>query len=221
MHMEERVFTGGHFPSPEEIRIWQRKRRLSRIGGFCFYAVLIAAVLAVYFFYSATGAAPRTLFGYGVFRVLTSSMQGEIPQGSFVIIKQVEANMLAVGDNITFLKEGNTTVTHKIIALYKHYGAEGQPAFQTQGVENSFPDEEIVLAANVIGKVVFHSATLGNAVNFMRDYAPFILVFAVLISGLISALYIFCKSPPQAGKAPRQKSRLKRGINANHNKTGG
>jgi signal peptidase I len=162
--------------------------------GVLFYSFLIFIVIAALLFNSGANGLPRTFMGYSCMKVLTRSMQSEIPQGSLVITQAVDAESLAVGDNITFIEKNNTTTTHKIVAIDRNYSEDGLPAFKTQGVENQGPDEEMVIAQNVIGKVIFQSTAMGNVLNFVKEYMVFIVALCVLTIGLIVAIKVFFAS---------------------------
>jgi len=94
-------------------------------------------------------------------------MQSEIPRGSFVLIRETDPNRIEVGDDITFMMNATTTVTHRVIGIYENYNDSGERGFQTRGVDNRFVDEDIVQANNVIGRVQFHIPLLGAALSFV------------------------------------------------------
>ena len=116
-------------------------------------------------------------------------MQSEIPKGSLVINRSVEPDTLQVGDDITYLANSTTTVTHRIIDIVGSYEDTGQPAFQTQGIENPEPDEALVPAGNVVGKVIWHSEILGNIAETITDNFPVIIFFTAVIVILVNVLW--------------------------------
>ena len=60
---------------------------------------------------------------------------------------------------------------------------------------NAQPDKQPVPAVNVVGKVVFHSETLGLAASFIRSYWPLLLLVLAVGLALIHVLgRIFKKS---------------------------
>ena len=155
------------------------------IGEIIFYGLLLLLVIVTLFIRTTGDGAPRSFAGYSGMLVLTESMQSEIPKGSLVIAKQVDAETLQIGDDITYMANQTTTVTHRIIGIIEDYEDTGQRAFETQGVMNAQPDGQLVPAANVVGKVVFHSEALGQIAQFLSDYWP-----VVLLAGLIAFILL-------------------------------
>jgi sortase B len=169
----------------------------SHIISLIFYPLLVLAVVAVLMLNSNSVGAPRILFGYAVLRVTTGSMEREIPQGSLILIKRVPPESLLVGDNITFLERDLSTTTHQIVEIYEDY-ADGYRGFRTQGVENLLTDPEIVIAPNVVGKVVGQTTLfvgiivwLADIWDFLLAYPVFLVLFPLLIGGLIISLKVF------------------------------
>mgnify|MGYP002551805095 CR=1 FL=1 len=162
----------------------RKSKGLKIAGSVAFYSTLVLLVIASLFIRTTGSGAPRSLAGFTGMVVLTESMQSEIPKGSLVIIKQVNPNTLQIGNDITYLANQTTTVTHRIVGIIEQYEDTGQRAFQTQGVMNAQPDKLPVPAANVVGKVIFHSELLGQAASFIGAYWPFLLFVLVVAIGL-------------------------------------
>ena len=162
----------------------------SRASGALFYIALIVVVTVLFLRFGGSDAAPRSVMGFAAMNVLSASMQDEIPKGSLVIVKEVDPQTLRIGDDITYLKNANTTVTHRIVGITENYAGTGERGFTTQGVMNANPDGQIVFVKNVVGKVVFHNLALGQATGFVRKFALYIVVFTVLIAGLAAALRV-------------------------------
>ena len=178
-------------PSPPKKAPRKKSRSRISITGSLFCTVLLLLVVAVYFL--ATGdptRPPRDIMGFSVMTVLTRSMQDEIPQNSLIVTRRVDPETIAIGDDITFLTPNNTTVTHRVIGIYPSFSNTGRPAFETQGVMNTNPDPEPVLAANLVGRVIFHNLTLGNTVLFIRDNVIIVAFFTLLAIGLILLLRV-------------------------------
>ena len=189
-------------PAPQEMpRQAKAKRAISRITGVCFYAVLLAAIAAA-FFIGGGGGAPRSLMGYSVMMVLTDSMHSEIPRGSIVAIKRVDPAELQVGDDITYIREDNSTVTHRVIGITENYAGSGLRGFQTQGVDNRSPDPDIVYANNIAGKVEWHGAFIGQAAAFLRAN----WIFTVILAGIVLALTVTLRIFFSADKKPRKEA---------------
>lgn len=167
-----------------------KKKRHRVLSDLLFYVVLAAFVLGVFLIRGAGDGAPVTFMGFSAMRVLTASMGEEIPQGSLIITRHLDPTELKIGDDITYLAGKDTTITHRIIEITEHYGDTGERAFVTQGVANPEPDSLYVLAANVVGKVIFHNLALGKALYFIREHWVWLLIFLGLLLGLYESLRI-------------------------------
>jgi signal peptidase I len=169
----------------------QKQGWIPRLFGILFYVTLAFILVMLFVLFGDSTGAPRSLGGFSMMRVLTPSMQNVIPKDSLIITQEVNPQTLEVGDDITFLRdENNTTVTHRIVEIRENYVSSGKRGFQTQGTMNSGPDKDIVSADNVIGKVIFHNLTLGQAMGFIKEYALWIGLFSALLIGLFVALRV-------------------------------
>ena len=112
------------------------------------------------------------------------------------------------GSPLELLTNETTTVTHRIIGITEKYGDTGQRAFQTQGVMNASPDSQLVPAANVVGKVVFHSLTAGKIAAFLESYWPLLLFFIIVIAVLIRVLkHIYRKDGGRTDKENQKRGK--------------
>ncbi len=152
----------------------RRRSRLKTVMGNALFFLALALTLVMALFIRATrGGAPTTIAGYSGMLVLTESMQDAIPKGSFVLVKHVEPEELQIGDDVTFMVNPTTSVTHRIVDIRPQ--ADGIPIVQTKGVNNSNPDAPIAVD-NIVGKVVYHSLFLGLLANGIGENWP-LLVF--------------------------------------------
>ena len=161
------------------------KKRGSAMGSILYYGVLLLMLFCV-FLYSQSNS-HRDFFGFSYYNILTSSMQSTIPQGSFILVRNVPGSELEIGDDITFFMDANTLVTHRIIDIYPDYENSGQYGFQTKGTDNTSPDANITYEGNVVGKVMFHIPMLG----FMLEWASNNVVMVVIGFVLIMLLVFF------------------------------
>ena len=167
----------------------------SRISGILFYTTLALIVLGVFFFASGPGeaGAPRNFLGYSGMTVLTRSMQSEIPEDSLVITRRVDPNTLRVGDDITFFLDESTVVTHRIVTIYHDHEGSGERAFQTQGIENSIPDHQLVIPDNIIGRVIFSNLTIGRVFTILQDNLLIGGILATMVLGLFVSMNMIFK----------------------------
>lgn len=169
-------------PSPQN-----KPKERRRWGDVLFYLVLLAIVVGALMWKESTTTV-RTFAGFSAFTVLSGSMETEIPKGSLIITRQVDPDTLQVGDDITYMRDATTTITHRIVEIVEDYQQTGQRAFRTQGVMNAEPDKQLVPAVNVVGKVVFHSHLAGQVVGVVSRYWHLAVLFLLLFGGLYAAL---------------------------------
>ncbi len=168
-----------------------RKQKKQIIWDVLFYVVLVFFVVGVFLAKGTGGDGQvRTIAGYSAFTVLSSSMEREIPKGSLVITKHVDPGTLRIGDDITYMANQTTTVTHRIIGIIEEYEDTGGRAFETKGIMNENPDKKPVMAVNVVGKVIYHNLTLGKVRDFICDYWAVILFLMVLVGALFRVLRV-------------------------------
>ena len=163
----------------------QKGSSKSLLSGLAYYAVLIG-IVAILFISQGGGKSgvPNNILGFSAMRVLTASMQDVIPKDSLVVTKQVNPMSLTIGDDITFLVSEDTTVTHRIVGIHENYMNTGERGFETQGTMNRNPDKEIVLAGNLVGKVIYHNLFIGKTGLIIRENILWIMIFAALSIGL-------------------------------------
>lgn len=149
--------------------------------------VLLAVVL------TPSGQVPQVM-GYSMLRVLTGSMEPEIPEQSMLLVRQTDPETLEVGDIISFFSPDPTLNgslnTHRIARIE----ADGSSLrFVTKGDANVLEDQQTVDARQVVGKVVFISPLLGKLVSLVSNPLVFGLVIllplaAMLIGNLVGAV---------------------------------
>ena len=133
--------------------------------------VLLSVVL------TPAGQVPRVL-GYSVFQVMTGSMEPALPEGALLVVRETPPEEIQPGDVISFFSAdpalGGAVNTHRVVRVEKE---DGKRLFITKGdanyIEDSFPVEESLL----VGKTVFSSVWLGQAVILLSN--P--LVFGTII----------------------------------------
>lgn len=180
------------------------RRLLSILKGALFYATLVLVVLGVGFFRGNNDGIPNNIAGYSFMTVLSGSMQRDIPRGALIITQQVDPQTIEIGDDITYITQAGMTVTHRVIGIDENLGGSRRRGFQTQGIENPFPDEEIVYAPNVIGRVIFVNLIMGQIIQFLQQSIIFVLVFIFL-------LVCFMEVSKRYFRAAKLKSRYEEG----------
>ena len=163
-----------------------RKKTWNIISNILFFAVL-AAIAVGAFFISQGDKIP--VMGYSLLNVLTWSMEPEIPQGSLVIIRKTDPNEIKISDDITFMVDEHTSVTHRVIGIIEEYNGTGARGFETQGINNDTPDFDIVIAENVAGVVRACVPRLGSWLAWLREN----IILTIGGMGGIVLLTIFLK----------------------------
>ena len=177
---------------PPRRRRKKKSGMVTLVSDVLFYLAIIVILLTTVFS-GGNGGAPKVIMGYSYFTVLTTSMQDEIPKGSFILVHETDPQELQVGDTITYMRDASTSVTHKIVNIFENYQEDGGRGFQTQGVNNLAPDKDIVHAANVVGKVVFSLPTVGALIANLRSNIHLVFIIfglCVILSFSLRGLFI-------------------------------
>jgi len=187
------------------------KKALHIIKNIFTWLVVILAVSMMIFTIVSVNTLDRnerSIFGYKAFIVLSDSMsKTDFDAGDVVLIKEVDASTLQVGDIISY-QSTNTenygeVVTHKIRSLTTD--AEGNPGFITYGTTTDTDDENIVTYSFVLGKYHAKLPGVGRFFQFLKTtpgyitciFVPFLIL--ILIQGINSiALFKQYKKEQQA-----------------------
>lgn len=181
----------------EETTYKKTKKNLNKIiriiSDVLFYIMMVAMVLFSLNFAVDTSV-EKSVFGYRIFNVLTSSMDSVIPRGSLIVVKVIDKKDIQIGDDITFYSNPTTSVTHRVTQIYEDYQGSGVTAFQTKGVDNQKADKDVALAPNVVGKVVWHIPILGFALDFVSKNLILVLAIMIFITLLSLSLRVYFNS---------------------------
>jgi signal peptidase len=187
VHMEGGA--AGVISLEKQAKIPSKKKRIAaKIGGGCFYLFMIAAIVAALML--GGGGKLHEIGGYSVLRVLSDSMKSVMPRGSIVLIQRTDPANIAIGDDITYMTDDKKLVTHRVEDIYSNYQDTGYRGFVTKGVNNSVPDPDIVYEVNIVGKVIWHNNTVGQALGWIRSNLTAALVIAGMIPLVALLIYI-------------------------------
>jgi signal peptidase len=156
---------------------------LSLTANILLGMTMILLLLVVITSKTAEGT-PTSFMGIASYAVVSGSMGDEIPTGSLILVKNTDPRELAVGDDITFTRSDETSVTHQITDVYENYMGSGYRAFQTQGIMNPVPDQEIVDNDHLIGKVFFVLPVAGAVLSFLGDHVLLVIIASLLLLSL-------------------------------------
>ena len=103
---------------------------------------------------------PR-LAGATPYVVLTGSMEPQMPPGTLVVVKPVDADEITTGTVLTYQVESGkpTVVTHRVTSVAVN--GKGELRFWTKGDANKAPDAHQVLPVQVKGERWYYVPYLG------------------------------------------------------------
>ena len=173
----------GEPPKPEK----EKKSVIRRIIGVIGYTVIIAlmAIVAFIMFSNMSGKA-TFIFGRTAMWVKTQSMSPEIPEKSYILVRQATASDIKVGDVIVFISSDPSIAgsynTHRVLEVNE----SGE--FVTKGDNNLVADQYTAKPQNVIGiyernlpvmtafgRVM--STTLGIMITFTMIFVIFLIIY--------------------------------------------
>lgn len=126
-------------------RIW---KKIGSIGSTLLIVLQLLLLIVI--------LVSKLIFGVEMKAVLTGSMEPELPVGSLLIVKPTPYEDIAVGDDITFVRDERLTlVTHRVIEK-----DDETRRLTTQGIANNTADAPTSYE-NVLGKVAFHIPYIG------------------------------------------------------------
>jgi signal peptidase len=134
---------------------------------------------------------PR-LLGYQALPVLTGSMAPAIPTGSLVVVTQVAASEVGVGDVITFHhpQRPQEYVTHRVVAVED---STAGPVLTTKGDANAQPDAWKVVATDRGYRYAFSVPYVGGAIlAFASSPArPLLYAIPMIVLALLALVRIW------------------------------
>jgi signal peptidase len=122
-----------------------------------------------------------SFMGYKPFIVLTGSMEPVFYSGDLVMVKEVEASSLQIGDVIAF-REGTAVITHRIVQVE---GAGKDLRFITKGDNNNVNDRRPVTVDQLEGIYLYRISKLGNFAMFMQTPVGMALFIALPLLSFI------------------------------------
>jgi signal peptidase len=126
-----------------------------------------------------------SFFGYSVMNIISTSMEPQIPENTFILIKKVDPAELKVGDVITFYSKDPTIRglpnTHRITDIRIE---NGNFVFITKGDANAISDAYEVDSSSIIGVYQKNLITLGKAGRIFQS-RTFIFILLVVPAVLL------------------------------------
>ena len=123
--------------------------------------------------------------GIRIFNVATESMVPEYEVGDVLLVKEIDANSLKKGDDITYLGEQgsfeNRVVTHRIVDIEE---IDGEKVYHTKGIANDVEDPTIT-ADRIYGKVIYKCIIISLLTKLMNNMTAFYIVVFIPVGILI------------------------------------
>ena len=132
-----------------------------------FFSILTTSLLVIVLLLAVALVGVR-LFGITPYTVLSGSMEPTYHVGSLIYVKKADPKDLKVGDPLTYVIEGGTVVTHRIVDIIENEEDPSDIRFKTKGDNNNTEDGTPVNAKNVLGKPVFTIPLLGYLAHFIQ-----------------------------------------------------
>jgi signal peptidase I len=163
-----------------------KSKGASLVSNAFFYLIIIVLLVFVEsrLILQDEASKPINIGGFSPMTVLSNSMRSVYPRNTFLLTRQVDANTLDIGDDITFITESDRVVTHRITGIEENHLRTRERGFTTQGTDNQREDADMVHANNIIGQVIFSSYPLGRAIHFIRNNI-IVSVIVMLIATLL------------------------------------
>lgn len=110
--------------------------------------ILVVTPFVVYAVPSAVGAEASYV-------VISGSMEPTIRAGDVVVMNDVNPESVEEGDVIAYrLPDDERPTTHRVVGVVENGGLDGSLAFRTKGDANEDPDQQLVPAENLNGRLM-------------------------------------------------------------------
>jgi len=129
------------------------------------------------------------IFGLMPYAVISGSMEPEYPVGSLIYVKKVPVSELVEDVPITYVIEGGTVVTHRIVEVLPDEDNPTVVRFRVKGDANDYVDGNPVHINNVIGKPVMKIPLLGYVFYFVQ-HPPGCYIMIAAIALLMLAAFL-------------------------------
>ena len=140
--------------------------------------IALAAAIAVAAGWLVVAAGPR-LVGWQSAVVLSGSMEPALNVGDIAFVEGVsDPGDVRPGDIITFRSpdDHSRRVSHRVVEVVNDVNGL---SFRTRGDSNELPDQQLIPAENLVGKVRYHLPYLGYIGDWLRGPNGFLLFVGI------------------------------------------
>ena len=163
------------------------------MGSLITLGLILVVALCLYVVIQVLSHGYVNFGGFMMFRVITGSMEPEIPTGALLIAKEVPIETIQMGDIVCFRTRladiWGKIVTHRVVGIAQN--PLGSILLETKGDANLASDVFFVDQSNFVGKVVWYTGSkslFAGIISLFTNKIGFLgcIVFPTLfISGLI------------------------------------
>ena len=148
------------------------------------FIVLLFIILYIAFIFVQRISNNKSVGGYRVYTIATSSMKGVYNVNDVILVKDCNPKKLKVGDDIVYVGNKHDLkdkiISHRIIEIKKD-DKTGELRYVTKGVANDISDPEIT-ADQILGKVDRVLPIISPINHIIKSQAGFfLLVFCPLV----------------------------------------
>ena len=148
------------------------------------FLVLLFVFLYIAFIFAQRISNNKSVGGYRVYTIATSSMKGVYDVNDVILVKDCNPKKLKVGDDIVYIGNKHDLkdkiISHRIIEI-KKIKETGEVKFITKGVANDIADPAIT-SDQILGKVEMVLPIITPINHIIKSQAGFfILVFCPLV----------------------------------------
>lgn len=166
------------------------KKKIVAIAVSC--VLVVALLLCITVISQVLSKGYVSIGNYSLFRVVTGSMEPEIPVGSLLVSRKVDIADVEVGDIVNFRSKESgmfgVIITHRVIQIYEDL--DGEIYLETKGDANQYADAYFVDQNYLIGKTVYYTKEgnlFAGILSFLTGKVGFlacIVIPCLLIGGL-------------------------------------
>lgn len=156
--------------------------------------IIAAAIVILCMVVLTEPGKPPEILGTTVLRVTTGSMEPTYPVDTLIVVKKTDPDQIQEGDVISFYSSDpaldGAINTHRVVSVQKD---ADQWIYTTRGDANNTVDSYKVKSTELIGKVIWHSISLGKLSRLTANplvFIPLILLplAVILISNLVHTI---------------------------------
>lgn len=172
----------------EDITDIQEKPARKYINVLVTILLILTVMLCMYVVVQVLSRGYVNIGGFMLFRVVTGSMEPEIPVGSLMITRETDISTIVLDDIICFRTQDaqiwGKIVTHRVVGVLE--AMDGSVLLETKGDANLVMDGYYVTADNFVGKVIWYTGEnnmLADVFSFFTNKVGFLacIVFPCLL----------------------------------------